>query len=231
MTEVVVLSDIHGNAPALEQVVETEGWDKQYLILGDIIGLSPYPRETISLLQSLPNTEMLQGNHDLAVLTHGHGSVLNPYLSAFEYHYTTDETRDEQRALIQSLPSMKDVSINGVSMRLAHAKPWLGQETGYEENNPGVTKKHVPAVASKMADSYDYVMVGHLHEQFAVDCSKFGHDVIICNPGTLGYDNTYTTLDTETGSIEEKAVEHDVDIVSDLNAVLPPLAPDAASFL
>ena len=71
MTEVVILSDLHGNAPALEQVVEAEGWDKQYLILGDIIGLNPYPRETISLLQSLPNTEMLQGNHDLAVLTHG----------------------------------------------------------------------------------------------------------------------------------------------------------------
>jgi len=82
-----------------------------------------------------------------------------------------------------------------------------------------------------MADSYDYVMVGHSHEQFAIDCATFGHDVTIINPGTLGYDNTYTTLNTETGSIEEKEVEHSVDIVSDLNAVLPPLAPDAASFL
>jgi predicted phosphodiesterase len=45
MTEVVILSDLHGNAPTLEQVVEAEGWDKQYLILGDIIGLNPYPRE------------------------------------------------------------------------------------------------------------------------------------------------------------------------------------------
>jgi len=231
MAEVVILSDLHGNAPALEQVVEAEGWDKQYLILGDSIGLNPYPRETISLLQSLPNTEMLQGNHDLAVLTHGHGSVLNPYLSAFEYQYTIDETSEEQRALIQSLPSMKDVTIDGTSMRLAHAKPWLGQETGYEENNPGIRNKDVPAVASRMADSYDYVMVGHSHEQFAIDCATFGHDVTIINPGTLGYDNTYTTLDTETGSIEEKEVEHSVDIVSDLNAVLPPLAPDAASFL
>ena len=231
MTKVVILSDLHGNAPALEQVVEAEGWDKQYLILGDIIGLNPYPRETISLLQSLPNTEMIQGNHDLAVLTHGHGSVLDPHLSAFEYQYTIDETSEKQRALIQELPSMKDVTIDGTSMRLAHAKPWLGQETGYEENNPGIRKKDVPAVASKIGDSYDYVMVGHSHEQFAIDCSTFGHDVTIINPGTLGYDNTYTTLDAETGSIEEKEVEHSVDIVSDLNAVLPPLAPDAASFL
>jgi len=231
MTEVVVLSDIHGNAPALEQVIETEGWDKQYLILGDIIGLNPYPRETISLLQSLPNAEMIQGNHDLAVLTRGHGSVINPYLSAFEYQYTTNETSEEQRALIQELPSMKDVPIGGASMRLSHAKPWLGQETGYEENNPGIRKKDVPEVASKVGDSYDYVMVGHSHEQFAIDCSKFGHDVTIINPGTLGYDNTYTSLDTETDTIEEKTVEHDVDIVSDLNAVLPDVAPDAASFL
>lgn len=231
MTKVIILSDLHSNAPSLKKVIETEGWNKKYLILGDIIGLNPYPQETISLLQSLPNTEIIQGNHDLAVFTHGHGSVLNPYLSAFEYQYTINETSEEQRALIQSLPSMKDVSIRGESMRLAHANPWLGQETGYEEDNPGVRKKDVPAVASTVGNSYDYVMVGHSHEQFAIDCSKFDHDVTICNPGTLGYDNTYTTLDTETGEITETEIEHSVDIVSELNEVLPPLAPDAASFL
>jgi predicted phosphodiesterase len=56
--------DIHGNLPALEEVLkdaEAAGVDG-YLLGGDFASWSPWPRETIERLRSLPNTTWIRGN-------------------------------------------------------------------------------------------------------------------------------------------------------------------------
>src|SRR4051812_44128362 len=59
-----ILYDIHGNLPALEEVIkETEklGINK-YLLGGDYGTPSPWPLETLKLLRSLPNATWIRGN-------------------------------------------------------------------------------------------------------------------------------------------------------------------------
>lgn len=66
---VAVLSDIHGNLPALEAVlaeVEDEGVDA-VVVAGDVIG-GPFPAEVFDRLMSLPDVRVVRGNADRFVL-------------------------------------------------------------------------------------------------------------------------------------------------------------------
>jgi predicted phosphodiesterase len=61
---VAALYDIHGNLPALDEVLkdaEAAGADT-YLLGGDFGAWSPWPGETIERLRGLPNTTWIRGN-------------------------------------------------------------------------------------------------------------------------------------------------------------------------
>ena len=67
-----VLSDIHGNLPALEAVlddIQAQGEPDAYLILGDLVAFCPWPAETLARLRELPVALFLQGNTDRYVVT------------------------------------------------------------------------------------------------------------------------------------------------------------------
>lgn len=66
-----ILSDIHSNLPALQSVLEEAKklGVTHYIILGDIVGYGPFPNETIEVIANLPNTTIIQGNHDFSIGT------------------------------------------------------------------------------------------------------------------------------------------------------------------
>ena len=59
-----VLYDIHGNLPALEEVLKDAdaAGAESYLLGGDFAPWSPWPRETLETLRALPNTTWIRGN-------------------------------------------------------------------------------------------------------------------------------------------------------------------------
>ena len=78
MTTVLLLSDIHGNLPALENTLEdvsqradiTSVW-----VMGDSVGYGAQPNEVIERLRSLPDLAMVKGNHEAAAI--GEISIAN----------------------------------------------------------------------------------------------------------------------------------------------------------
>lgn len=71
MVRIAVLSDVHGNTPALASVlaaVDAEGVDL-VLNLGDIASGAVDPRGTLDLLAGLPGIVTVRGNHERQVLT------------------------------------------------------------------------------------------------------------------------------------------------------------------
>lgn len=71
MTRIAVLSDVHGNTPALAAVlaaIDAEGVDL-VLNLGDIISGAVDPRGTLDLLATRPDIVTVRGNHERQVLT------------------------------------------------------------------------------------------------------------------------------------------------------------------
>jgi len=58
------LSDIHGNLPALEIVIEKSDDVDGYYILGDVVNYGPWSNECVQLINSLPNCTRILGNHE-----------------------------------------------------------------------------------------------------------------------------------------------------------------------
>lgn len=65
--QIAIVSDIHSNVVALEQVLESIGAVDQLWNLGDTIGYGPKPNECMALIRERASV-MLSGNHDLACI-------------------------------------------------------------------------------------------------------------------------------------------------------------------
>ena len=69
--KIAVLSDIHGNVPALQAVLEDiEHWQPdQVIVNGDIVNRGPYSLKVLQMLQGRqPEVTLLTGNHETFVL-------------------------------------------------------------------------------------------------------------------------------------------------------------------
>ena len=64
-----ILSDIHGNLPALQAVLDAVAQEKTdcYLFVGDVVGYGANPHECIEILRNLSAVSIM-GNHDGAVV-------------------------------------------------------------------------------------------------------------------------------------------------------------------
>ena len=209
MTKYTIISDIHANYPALRAVVKNSEYD-ELICLGDIIGLNAFPTETVELLRSeIKYEHCIAGNHDVAVIEYGEGHVNDKELSRFEKEYTNEQLTDDQKMWINTLGTYAELRDKGILM--AHAKPTVEESAGYKMGNSGMEKGDVIEHVSKLPEWVEYVLTGHTHEAYVLDCSKFGHDVIAINPGSLGYNGTYVEMDTETEDINIQNVEYDTD--------------------
>ena len=222
--EFVLVSDIHGNYPALQAVVDEEGIDAEYMVLGDIHGLNGYPSKTQNLVQAVGNF-VLAGNHDRAIFEYGEGHVNSDALSEFELYHTLSNLSVEQVEWMLDRPYMEVVQRGPSRIALCHAYPWPAKASGYEPGNAGISKGSVTSVASTVSDDYDYVFHGHTHTQYELDCSQWGHDVHFVNPGSLGYDHTYAVVETDLGGVDLRSVEVEADVQGHVQSHLPEGAP------
>ncbi len=61
MTRVLVISDVHANAVALEAVLADAGKVDETWCLGDVAGYGPQPNECIELIRSLTKFDLHDG--------------------------------------------------------------------------------------------------------------------------------------------------------------------------
>jgi predicted phosphodiesterase len=72
MMRIAIMADIHGNAVALDAVlddIEQQGVVDEYWVLGDIAAPGPTPVEVLQRLSGLPNARCVRGNTDRYVCT------------------------------------------------------------------------------------------------------------------------------------------------------------------
>ncbi len=103
-----LISDVHSNVHALEQVLaelNREGVDL-ILNLGDLVGYNANPNECVEMLQSA-TVLSLAGNHDLALLN----VELAEYFNIIAYQaivWAREQVRPEILEFIQNLPLTRD---------------------------------------------------------------------------------------------------------------------------
>lgn len=116
---IVLVSDIHSNAAALEAVRAALPAYDELWCLGDTIGYGPEPNECVDQMRALAR-HVLTGNHDLASL--GLVSLVDfNALARSANLWNNEQLQPEQRAFMQDLPAHLPLPQEQVT--LAHASP------------------------------------------------------------------------------------------------------------
>jgi predicted phosphodiesterase len=214
-----VISDIHGNARALEAAlgaIDADGVDAIWS-LGDVVGYGPRPNECCAVAASRCSVA-LAGNHDLGVLGAIDLEEFSPDAAAAAL-WSREVLTPEARATLEPLAPLGRAE----GFELFHASPrdpiWdyvLSVEAARE---------------SLELTTAPVVLVGHSHVPIAIlatggslegGLAKGGHTVSLelgrwlLNPGSIGQPRdgdpraAYLVLDLDRGTGEFRRVEYDV---------------------
>jgi len=198
----LILSDIHGNLPALEAVLECEQEYDSCLFLGDVVDYGPFPNECISFLRKEMDFGVI-GNHDNALAFDVNCGCRSDFKRFAEETRAWHKTlvSDGEKRFLRGLPPLNHTSVEGKSILLAHATPQGGlfhylKEDEVEEAVSGLTM--------------EIVLLGHTHIQF----KKHVGSSLVVNPGSVGLardggEACYAIL--ENADIVLKRIPYDVD--------------------
>ena len=145
-----VISDIHGNLPALEAVCEAMPPVDGYLCAGDIVGYNPWPAACIDRVRELWAVTV-RGNHDRAVAFDG-GQRFNSMAKA-GVDYTRDQLGEEAIEWLRSLPTEQFVADGEV--QIVHGHP----------DDPDRYTYPSEFSASMIPEDGNVVILGHTHVQ------------------------------------------------------------------
>ncbi|MFB6119223.1 metallophosphoesterase family protein [Halosegnis sp.] len=192
-----VLSDIHGNQPALEAVLADMPDVDALVCAGDVVGYNPWPAACVDALRDR-EVPTVMGNHDRAVVSET-GFGFNSMAGA-GVRYAREQLSKPQLAWLERLPTQRTVN----DIQLVHGHPDDPDRYTY------------PAMFSEsLLGETTALVMGHTHVQHH---EQYDSGVIL-NPGSVGQprdgnpDAAYALLDTDTLDVEERRVSYDIERV------------------
>ncbi len=116
MDRLALISDIHGNMPALEAVladVDRRGI-RRVFCLGDLVGKGPHGDRVVDICRNRCE-RIIKGNWDEGATTTWDANAAIPWHQA--------RLGPERIAFLKALPTTIDFSMSGRRIRLVHASP------------------------------------------------------------------------------------------------------------
>lgn len=151
-----IISDIHGDANALDQALERLDRAHQVdrvLCAGDLVGRGPNPEAVVAAIRAR-GIPVVQGNHD-----------------GWAYTMAAD-----QRSFLAGLPLDWRGEFAGVRVFMTHGKPGNNMWGLYPEHISG---EFVNIMLAEL--EADVLITGHTHQPMLIA----GDDCLIVNPGSL----------------------------------------------
>jgi putative phosphoesterase len=226
MTRFVILSDVHGNANALEAVrkaIRTEKPD-MVAIAGDLVLNGPDPAGTVDLLRKMEDdgAAIVSGNTDVAVADFDYSAAF-PWMSdgvpeAFQAaaEWAHDALGDERVAWLRRLPSERRLRAeDGTMVLVCHASPG-SQTAGFDQAlDPSVVIERVSRTDARV------IACGHTH---LPEVRDLGWKMIV-NAGSAGYvfdgDPTasWARIDIDDGEVTVEIRRTEFDVLAVANAI------------
>ncbi len=214
-----IISDIHGNLPALDAVLEDAKNNNidSFIFVGDYCLSNPYPDECIQRMRDLDKKYIIRGNEekylenlidkDQTMWTDGQMQI-----SYYCYRAISTENLD----FLLSMPNTLELSFNDVNLHVAHSSAEFIDDCEHKEwSTSKVAKRYANRIVTSdsfRSDIHNYFegndrfqqifseleqgvyIFGHSHIQWSYK-SKEGK-IILINPGSCGL-----PLDGVIGSI------------------------------
>jgi len=177
---IAVLSDIHGNLPALEAVFEDLKARKPdgLIVAGDFVG-GPHPDQTIDLLRSLKPNWMILGNSDINILRYIDRQVPETYQTAKQFallRWGSSHISSESIAFLRDLPQEQVINLEGTaSIRVVHGSldnPYDGYDPETKPEKFDSDFRHMDEVV---------LVCGHTHCPWSIE----QNGKLALNPGSV----------------------------------------------
>jgi putative phosphoesterase len=219
---IAVLSDVHGNATALEAVRKALKKEKPdaVIVAGDHVMNGPEPGAAVDGLRELEEAgaTIVQGNTDIAVADFDYAAafpwftdgVPDAHRAAAEWAH--DELGDERLGWLRRLPSERRVVLDETMVLACHGSPG-SQTQGFDAQlDPSVVLERISRTDARV------ICCGHTH---LPDIRDLGWKVIV-NDGSAGYifdgdpsaSWALVEIDGETVTAEIRRTEFDTMTVS-----------------
>ena len=214
MSKIALISDIHGNLPALEVVLrELDRHNPDtWLCLGDIVGYGPFPAECIEIIRER-RIPTIMGNHDAGVsgkLTLKH--FRNPNKKLIELTRTLLST--SQLDWLKKLP-----------YKLTDTNTWVASHASPIDPEKWIYLDSAIKARKVLADiDVPLCFVGHTHIP-AVVSSQIGNlafvkgNKYLVNPGSVGQSRdddsraSCCLIDTDSWEIKNFRLEYNIEKV------------------
>ncbi len=185
--KLAIFSDIHANLPAMEVVrdhIAQAGYDGVYC-LGDIGGYASEPNEVQAVIENMKCPVVL-GNYDEGVGFQRDDCgchYVKPFdieMSNVSFLWTREQTSEENKAWLRTLPREIRLEINGKRILLCHGSPRSTTEYLFENRSDGFLKQFTPG--GKDDARADVIVFGHTH----VPYHRVVEGVHFINTGSVG---------------------------------------------
>ncbi|RKN86580.1 metallophosphoesterase family protein [Paenibacillus ginsengarvi] len=230
--KIAIITDVHGNAPALDAVlaeIDAAGDMERIYCLGDMIGIGPDTNEVLARLTGRSDVSFVTGNHELAVLhiIDGRG-CLNGHETAYAHHQWIAERLDPRYIpFLNGLPVSEQVQVGGVSILMTHYH--LRADGQFEPIDARPDGLKLDALYS--GTGYDLVCFGHHHPLHLFETASRTY----LNPGALGCyvipKARYAIVRAAGGAVTIECKEADYDNRAFLRSYLDLDVPDATFIL
>ncbi|PQJ83341.1 metallophosphoesterase family protein [Aliivibrio sifiae] len=199
---IAIISDIHGNLPALNAVLNDIYLNKnvnKIISLGDVSGYAPFVNECIERLIDV-NAINIMGNHDFYLLS-GLGCPRSKSVNELSETFSNKITKNSIDFL-----KVSPLFFSENDVIMVHA----GFQNPIDEYLYSISQSYFERF------NYKYFFSGHTHVQHV---EYFENGQVYCNPGSVGQPRdgdaraSYALFSPDSGEITLKRVEYDVNSV------------------
>lgn len=233
-----LLSDIHGNLPALEAVLEnivTRLDINAIYHLGDLVGYSPWPNEVVARVRSA-GIQGVAGNYDSTTATdykHCGCKYENPDQEALahtSYEWTRQHITKETKEFLKALPFRTDIRplgghCAGPTLTLIHGNHTLNTVYVSEDRSEDFLLKVGKSLGAKVGD---VVCFGHTH----IPWHRIAEGIHFVNTGSVGRPKDgdwragYIILDVKPDTVTSTVIRVEYDLARTVTGIKDSDLPD-----
>lgn len=238
MSVIAIISDIHGNLPALKTVLEDikKRNIKEIYCLGDLVDFAPWTNEVIQLIREL-DIPCIMGNHDeriafdheiIPIAKHSNEETYarNTAINCTKYVIT-----EENKHYLSQLPAEFRLTFEygGIEkiVLLVHASTNSNDEYIYEVHDQDLVRQMLDD------NNADVLIMGHTHKSYIKPIHKTGYlDKLAINAGSVGRSRegeplaSYLILTTDNEGIHPEIIKLNYPIEETVEAIRKSKIPD-----